>query len=441
MADRTEGSEPVPRLRGVAAPPSQVERLRRATISMLSPLAIRISSPRIWRYLWLVPPKPGLLRRSVAPKTGSWGPFTREVPENLREVAGVRRDEAAADAAYADEPLHDWIMTHDEAVRWMYKHGWDVYLVSAPRMVRAVRNIGRVRRREPASPPAIAPPPDPAELTRTIKEYGAEIGLSAIGVAEYDARYTLAEVADRPPAGDRMIVCIVEQNWAATQTSPSGRSERAAFAAFAEVLRLSNKLAERLQAMGYRAHAHDAQGETVVLQYAVQAGLGQMGANGNLLTPFAGSRARVTVVETNAPLDFDQPVDYGIHKICDSCQICARRCPAGAIPARRRPYRGVEKHKLNMARCAPVVAQAHGCAICMKTCPVQRYGLAAVIDEFEASGEILGKGSEELEGYTFEDRYYAPGERPTLRKEWMTPEGLIFDPSRTKPPKDSPRHF
>ena len=439
--ERTEAAAPARRLRGTPVPPSRIERFRRAAISALSPLAIRVSNPNIWRFLWLVPPKPPFLRRGVAPRRGSWGPYTREVPADMREVPGIRRDEAAADAAYAEEPLHDWITTHDEAVRWMYRHGWDVYLIAAPRMVRAVRDIVRVRRRRPASPPAIAPPADPAELTKLVKELGAELGMSAVGVARYDPRYTLAQVADRPPAGDRMIVCIVEQNWEATQTSPSGRSERSAFAAFGEVLRLSSKLAERLQEMGYRAHPHDAQGETVVLQYAVAAGLGQMGANGQVLTPFAGSRARITTIETNAPLDFDAPVDYGIHKICDACQVCARRCPSGAIPGKRRMYRGVEKHKLNMARCAPVVAQAHGCAVCMKTCPVQRYGLRAVTDEFEATGRILGKGTAELEGYTFQDRYYGPGERPTLLREWLSPPGLIFDPRRRRPLRDAPRHF
>jgi ferredoxin len=304
-------------------------------------------------------------------------------------------------------------------------------------MVRAVRAVKRVARRAPAPATPIV---DPAALTRAVKEHAAELGISAVGVAAYDPRYTLASAQGRA-VGDRVIVCIMEQQWAATQTSPSVRSERSAFAAFGEVLRLSAKLAEHVQDLGYQARPHDAQGEDIVLHYAVAAGLGQMGANGQVLTPFAGSRCRITTIETDAPLLIDEPVDYGVNELCDSCGICARRCPAGAIPGRRKEHRGVEKYKLNMARCAPVVAQAHGCAVCMKVCPVQRYGLGAVLDEFEATGRILGQGTEELEGYTFQDRHYGPGERPTLKRDWMRPEGLPFDPERKRPLADAPRHF
>ena len=64
-------------------------------------------------------------------------------------------------------------------------------------------------------------------------------------------------------------------------------------------------------------------------------GLGQLGLNGQLLTPFVGSRCRLLLITTDAPLDFDAPVDFGIPAICDSCRVCVVRCPAGAIPARR----------------------------------------------------------------------------------------------------------
>ena len=50
----------------------------------------------------------------------------------------------------------------------------------------------------------------------------------------------------------------------------------------------------------------------------------------------------------------------------------------------------------------------------MKVCPVQRYGLAAVTKHFvESGGAILGKGTDELEGYDWIDgRHYGPGASP-----------------------------
>jgi NAD-dependent dihydropyrimidine dehydrogenase PreA subunit len=93
-----------------------------------------------------------------------------------------------------------------------------------------------------------------------------------------------------------------------------------------------------------------------------------------------------------------------------------RRCPSGAITKTRKLHRGIEKAKINTKRCLPVVAQAHGCAVCMKVCPVQRYGLAAVYDHYAETGEILGTGTDELEGYTWpgDGRFYGPGGTPRV---------------------------
>jgi ferredoxin len=212
-------------------------------------------------------------------------------------------------------------------------------------------------------------------------------------------------------------VCALEQNWAATQTIPGPVGEQTALSTNAELIELTVQLALWLQDRGYEARAHTTEGAAIIQHYAVQAGLGQLGYNGQLLTPQAGSRCRLTMVSTNAPLPLDAPRDFGIPAICASCRACVRRCPSGAIPARPAMYRGVEKTKLRLDRCFPVVSQVNGCSVCMKVCPVQRYGLARVLDHFERNdGEVLGVGTDELEGYVWplDGRHYGPGARPTL---------------------------
>src|SRR5581483_2625085 len=121
----------------------------------------------------------------------------------------------------------------------------------------------------------------------------------------------------------------------------------------------------------------------------------------------------------DAPLVADSPIDYGIPVICDNCRACVRRCPAKALSARREFYRGVWKAKLNTARCVPVLRNNHDCDICTTVCPVQRYGLAAIYEEFEKSGTILGKGTDDLEGYDFGGLHYGPGQRPPLGREYF----------------------
>ena len=410
----------------------------------LTPLLRFLYLPGVFQRLYLVPSLPAVVRKPYATEKRWWGDDRFAVPEELRDVAGIRRDLAAEDEAARTAPLQDWLTIHPEAVRYIFKHGWRTFLTTAPRVQRANRRLKVLAAAQPAASAAPAAAnalaADPAALSRALKDRGRELGLSAVSVAEHDPRYTFAPYRDSQ-LGDRVVVLALDQSWEATNTAPSIRSEKAAFVAYADLTDRGNALTEWLQAQGYRARLHDFQGENVILHYAVVSGLGQMGINGQVLTPSAGSRCRVTSITTDAPLAIDQPVDYGIHKICDECKICVRRCPSGAIPARRTMYRGVEKAKLNMVRCAPVVAQAHGCAVCMKVCPIQRYGLRPVLDEYNATGRILGKDTDELEGYTFHGQWYGAGERPRLADEFLTPPGLVFDATRTAPQPGAHRQF
>jgi hypothetical protein len=97
----------------------------------------------------------------------------------------------------------------------------------------------------------------------------------------------------------------------------------------------------------------------------------------------------------------------------------------------------VTKAKIKIDRCLPTVVQASGCAVCMKVCPVQRYGIDKVRTHLLATGEILGKGTHELEGYTWpiDGRYYGPGEKPRVTDDLIRPAGLMVDPKRRRPPR------
>ena len=405
---------------------------------LLGPFGRLLLKPDIYKHLWCVPSLPRFVRDRYKPGGRWWGDDTFAVPATLQDVPGERRDPAAEAEAEATAPLHDWLTTHPEAVGFIFQHGWRTFLPTGPRVLRENRRLKAQNLRPPAA--AKAAPGDPAAFARAVKDKGRELGLSAVGVAEHNPQYTFTAFRDRQ-LGDRVIVCALDQGWAATNTAPSRTSEKAAFVAYAELTQKARELAEWLKQQGWQARVHDFQGENVILHYAVATGLAQMGINGQGLTPSAGSRCRITAITTDAPLTLDEPRDLGIHRICDECRICVRRCPSGAIPGRRQPYRGIEKSKLNMARCAPVVAQTHGCAVCMKVCPIQRYGLQAVLDEWERSGTILGKDTDELEGYTFHGEWYPAGVRPRLADDFLMPPGLVFDPTRTAPLPGAKRQF
>jgi epoxyqueuosine reductase len=376
---------------------------------------------------------PGPVRTATLDHGEPWAEPAVPPPSELMTVAGIRRDDAQEDAAFAERPLHDWFRTHAEAVRWMAPHYWRSFLPVSRRLLRARQAVRHTSRSAPA--PGLATGTGPATLTAELKAEARRLGLSAVGVAPYDPRFTFAEKAGRS-AGDRMIVCVLEQPWEATQQLPCTATEKVALTTYAVLLERMAPLTSWLQQRGYQANAEDYEGGSAFIHYGVQAGLGQLGLNGQLLTPQAGSRCRLAGITTDAPLLFDQPRDYGIEGVCDRCQVCVRRCPVGAIPAIRRDYRGVTKAKLNTKRCLPIVSQVNGCAICMKVCPVQKYGLDAVLTEFTATGHILGKDTDDLEGYDWpiDGRHYGPGRRPRIGDELAAPPQMNFDPARVAPP-------
>jgi len=433
---------PMDRLRSRNAPARvAARRARQGAVSAVTPVVSPLARwlvrhvLRTGRFRWTrwlpLPPRP--LGRRAAPPV--WPPPSLETPDELRGVPGIRRNAAAEARAHRERPLHAFMLTHVEAAEHFLSHGWNYLLPALPRLLRGTARMLAVAERSGAVE-AAPPPRAAAEVSRLVRTEAARLGLSAVGFTGYDPHYTFAQY-EHAEGEDNVIVCVLEQDWAATQTAPSARAERAAFAAYNENLPKVTALAAFLQRLGYRATPQDQEAHTVLIRYGVEAGLGQLGLNGQLLTPQAGSRCRLALITTSAPLELGQPTDYGIEKLCDACQLCVRRCPSGAIPKARREHRGVVKAKIKPERCFPTMVRTHGCAVCMKVCPVQRYGLEAVQRHFVATGgQILGKGTDELEGYVWplDGRFYGPGQKPRMSREVLNPPGWHFDKDRTEPP-------
>ena len=141
---------------------------------------------------------------------------------------------------------------------------------------------------------------------------------------------------------------------------------------------------------------------------------------GQLLSPHFGSRARLMVITTDADVTNDEPIDYGINAFCAVCQVCVNRCPGRALLRERIWWRGTEKYKVMFRRCHPVMARYDSCGVCMKTCPVQRYGMKNVMEHYATTGQVLGKGTHLLEGYNLRELgYFGPGELPRFDSDFF----------------------
>jgi len=282
--------------------------------------------------------------------------------------------------------------------------------------------------------------PDPSiDLVDDIRRKARELGFGEVGFTRYDRRYTF-KVKKGWVKFEHAICLALEQDYRQTQTIPSMEAEYAHYGTYEDENRLGIILAEYIRELGYHAQIHSPNDNSAAyIPMFVEAGLGQLGANGQLLSPHFGSRARLMIITTDAPVIHDTPIDYGIHKFCDICQVCVNRCPGRALVKEKVWWRGAEKNKLIYERCRPVMAKYEGCGVCMKVCPVQKYGMQPVMAHFVETGEVLGKDTDNLEGYTIEDRggYFGPGKLPKFSRDFFEiPKGnredWLFDQFKKK---------
>jgi epoxyqueuosine reductase QueG len=105
---------------------------------------------------------------------------------------------------------------------------------------------------------------------------------------------------------------------------------------------------------------------------ARDAGLGEIGRMGLLMTPELGPRVRLTVVTTDLPLAPDKRErEDTVIDFCRRCQKCADVCPSRAIPFDDRvEMDGALRWKINSEACFTAwCTLGTDCGRCMSACP------------------------------------------------------------------------
>lgn len=224
---------------------------------------------------------------------------------------------------------------------------------------------------------------DPARMTRRLKGLAAHWGAVKVGVAELDPAYVYSHVGRGPGGyGEEVIlnhkyaiVFAVEMNRMMVKQAPRTATVIESATQYVEAAKIAFLLANYVRSLGYPARAHtDANYRVVCPPIAVDAGLGEIGRNGFLMTQDYGPRIRLGVVTTDIPLVPDQPMDYAMQDFCQRCVKCAENCPSGAIPKGGKTLvRGVEKWLVDADKCYSYWRKlGTDCAICMNVCPYSK---------------------------------------------------------------------
>ncbi len=236
-------------------------------------------------------------------------------------------------------------------------------------------------------------PHDASDLghnSRTVKKAAEFFGAVATGISKLDQRWiytkgfrlTSCEVFDIeiPEEYQWVINIAVEMPYEHSRYLPTYLGSAGTGYGYSKMAITTGLGAQFIRQLGYKAIP--AGNDTAMsVPYAIQAGLGELGRNGVLITPKFGPRVRLSKIFTDMPLACDKPVEFGVTEFCESCKQCAEQCPAKAISEGERTTEG---HNMSNAN-GPLKWYVDGeachmywtksrcdCGICLRVCPFNK---------------------------------------------------------------------
>lgn len=238
---------------------------------------------------------------------------------------------------------------------------------------------------------------EPQELTALVKKSAVLYGADLVGITRLDEKwvyshemvkpFVIDEQAQKPQETDdafvipkavnTAIVLAVAMDQGMIATSPEVAAGTAVNMGYSRMGILAVSLAECIRALGYKAIP--CMNDTALsVPLAIDAGLGEVGRHGLLITPEFGSNVRLCKVLTDMPLVADKPIDMGMTEFCEQCLLCAVHCPANAITKGKPSFEGVcqnnnpgvKKWQVKSSDCLRFWQQnGVDCANCIAVCP------------------------------------------------------------------------
>ncbi len=222
---------------------------------------------------------------------------------------------------------------------------------------------------------------DPETITPLVKKLSLHLGADEVGIARLNPAHIYSHVGRGPePWGQPInnthryaLAFTVEMAYNNVEAAPRLAITEETARAYLEAAVISITLAQFIRDLGYpaRAHISGSNYQIMLPPVAHDAGLGELGRHGYLISPKFGSRIRLGAVTTDMPLIPDRPIVFGVQDFCEICRRCAVNCPSGSIPSgEKTDVRGVRKWPLRTESCFHYWrAIGTDCGLCMKVCP------------------------------------------------------------------------
>ena len=242
-----------------------------------------------------------------------------------------------------------------------------------------------------AEPEADCPPArlSTERATEIVKHYALHLGADMVGICRLNPLWIYSHRGeifydrwedwgkelnpdDLPPYA---VVMLTEMDTRHVYGAPHTPTVAESAKGYAKGAYLSTLLARWFAHMGYRGIAENTRRYDLALPpVAVDAGLGEVGRLGYLISSKFGARVRIFVTLTDMPLSPDRPISIGADEFCKRCKKCAESCPSRSILLGDKVlYKGALKWKLDEDACFDYWSKVGtDCSICMAVCPFSR---------------------------------------------------------------------
>ncbi len=225
--------------------------------------------------------------------------------------------------------------------------------------------------------PPVSPAPaqrSPDDWTRLLDQFIAKGLCEKVGVAVMnpDWVYEGGKVSET-----RVILAGVQHDYNRIATAPEPEAGAEVMLQYTRASLVAKRIAAWLQEEGWAAKPVTGPMATsfTMIPAAIEAGFGELGKHGSIITPELGASFRLAAVLTDAPFAPTPRKEHGIDAFCAACRICEDACPPYAILPEKQTVRGDEKWYVDFDKCLPFFNEHQGCGICIAVCPWSRPGV------------------------------------------------------------------
>lgn len=237
----------------------------------------------------------------------------------------------------------------------------------------------------------------PESNSRTIKKFAYFAGAGATGICEMKEQwyythdqgkeiiisdeFTDPEITETychiPKSMKYAIAITIPLEGSVAKFTPTRFGSASDNLGYSQMSEVTSKIAQFIRELGYKAIPMGNEW-ALSIPVGIDAGLGELGRHGLLVSPEFGSNCKVCKVITDMPLAVDKPISFGVAEFCRTCKKCAEACPSKSISMDTDPSYdtacpsnnvGAKRWTINAWTCLEYwVKNGGGCYVCMRAC-------------------------------------------------------------------------